>query len=171
MFRLGRQSEANSLYEHGIEGIRGAGLPVEAAKIQIQQIDALKFLGRYDDAFRRARSARRHVAKAGPAELAKLETNLGNVYFHLDRYKEALQHYNRAKELLSGVSDDTVHGVVDFCGACVFIELDRPDEALALLHSVAAAHECTGMALRSALVPCQIANLLYLQGHYNSVLA
>src|SRR5215469_15925866 len=42
MFTEGRHSEANTLYERGISDIRAAGLPVEAAKIQIQQIDALK---------------------------------------------------------------------------------------------------------------------------------
>src|SRR5262245_7665519 len=137
MFTLGRHSEANNLYQDGIAAIRAAGLPVEAAKIQIQQIDALKYLGRYDDAFKQARSARKYAAKAGPTELAKLETNLGNVYFHLDRYKEALQHYNKAKELLPEDCDDTVSGLIDFCRSCVFIELDRPNEAVALLHDVA----------------------------------
>jgi CHAT domain-containing protein len=171
MFTLGRHSEANNLYENGIDAIRSAGLPVEAAKIQVQQIDALKFLGRYDDAFKRARSARKHVTKAGPLELAKLETNLGNVYFHLDRYKEALQHYNKAKELLSGVSDATIHGVVDFCRSCVFIELDQPDEAVRLLQDVAGAHEREGKALVGAQIRCQMAYLEYLRGNYNSALA
>jgi CHAT domain-containing protein len=143
---------------------------MEAAKIQIQQIDALKFLGRYDDAFKRARSARRYLAQADPMELAKLETNLGNVYFHLDRYKDALQHYNKAKELLSGVPDATVHGVVDFCRSCVFIELDRPDDALGLLHDVVAAYERAGKTLTSAQIRCQMAYLQYLRGNYNSAL-
>jgi len=171
MFTLGRHSEANSLYKNGIDAIRAAGLPVEAAKIQIQQIDALKFLGRYEDAFKSARAARRYVAQAGPLELAKLETNLGNVYFHLDRYKEALQRYNKAKELLAEVSDETVHGLVDFCRSCVFIELDKPDQALALLHDVARAHESAGKTLISAQVRCQMAYLEYLRGNYNSALA
>jgi CHAT domain-containing protein len=171
MFTLGRHSEANTLYENGIDLIRAAGLPVEAAKIQTQQIDALKFLGRYDEAFKSARSARRYLAKAGPLELAKLETNLGNVYFHLDRYKEAIQHYNRAKELLSDVSDPTVHGLVDFCRSCVFIELDRPDEALRLLQDLVGAHEREGKALIGAQIRCQMAYLQYLRGNYNSALA
>jgi len=171
MFTLGRHSEANTLYETGIDAIRAAGLPVEAAKIQTQQIDALKFLGRYDEAFKSARSARKYVAQAGPVELAKLETNLGNVYFHLDRYKQALQYYNRAKELLAGVSDGTVHGLVDFCRSCVFIELDRPDEALALLQEVIKAHETAGKELVSAQIRCQMAYLQYLRGNYNSALA
>src|SRR5215471_12892586 len=171
MFTEGRHSEANSLYQNGIDAIRAAGLPIEAAKIQIQQIDALKFLGRYDDAFKGARAARRYAAQAGPIELAKLETNLGNVYFHLDRYKEALQRYNRAKGLLVDVSDDTVHGIVDFCRSCVFLELDRPDEALELLHEVVKAYDRTGKRLIAAQIRCQIAYLQYLRGNYNSALA
>ena len=171
LFTLGRHGEANSLYDAAISTIRGAGLPAEAAMIQIHQIEALKFLGRYQDAFRTARTARRSLTRAGKVPIAQLETNVGNVYFHLDRYKIALQHYDKARRMLARAGDASMRAVVDFCRSCVYIEMDRPDEALRLLESVSAAYERAGKKLASSHVRCQMAYLEYLRGNYNAALA
>jgi hypothetical protein len=42
--------------------------------------DVLMKLGRYAEALRQARSARRVLTNAGPVHLAQLETHVGNVY-------------------------------------------------------------------------------------------
>ncbi|HYM00597.1 MAG TPA: CHAT domain-containing protein, partial [Blastocatellia bacterium] len=171
LYTQGQHLKANELYNVGVKALHGAGLRTEAAMVQVQQIDSLKFLGRYDDAIRTARTARQHLAKAGKIPLAQLETNLGNVYFHLDRYKIALQHYDRARAMLARTGAPVMRGLVDFCRSCVYIEMDQPDRALKVLESAGRAHQAAGKTLISAQVRCQAAYIDFLRGNFNSALA
>ncbi|MGH9824266.1 MAG: hypothetical protein ACREDR_13555, partial [Blastocatellia bacterium] len=171
LYTQGQHLKANDLYTAGVSALQGAGLRTEAAMVQVQQIDTLKFLGRYDDAIQTAKTARRHLAKAGKVPLAQLETNLGNVYFHLDRYKVALQHYDRARAMLARAGGPTMRGLVDFCRSCVYIEIDQPERALKVLDSASRAHEAAGKTLISAQVRCQAAYIDFLRGNFNSALA
>src|SRR5262249_48985073 len=59
----GNHQQANALYDQASNMMRSAGLSAEAAKIHKQQIDALMYLGRYDDALALARTARPHLKR------------------------------------------------------------------------------------------------------------
>ncbi len=166
----GRHSQADEFYERAINAMRTAKLRTEAARIQKQHIDALKHLGRYADALQVARAARRVLARSDAVELAQLETNVGNIYYQLDRYKKALEHYDRAREIFQSAGDDAMRAFVDFSRSNVFTETDRPDEALTLLESAAAAWEKAGRDLLAAQARFHIAYLQFLKGNYNSAL-
>jgi CHAT domain-containing protein len=167
----GRHQEANRLYERAIGVLQSSGLAPDAARIQKQQVDALMFLGRYQEALSAGRAARRHLRREGPVELAQLEMNVGNVYYHLDRYSVALSHYDRARTLLSEEGDDSMRALVDLNRSNIFIEMDRPAEALKLLESVGIALSHAGKGLLETVARSQIAYLQYLRGNYNSALA
>lgn len=167
----GEHVKANDLYDAGVATLISAGLKPQAGMIQIQQLDALKFLGRYDEAIKTAKSAKRNLGNSGSLALAKLETNLGNVYFHLDKYRTALDHYDRARAMLSKSSNRTARGLIDFCRSCVYIETDQPGRAVRILESVTRAYEAAGKTLTSAQIKCQSAYLQFLRGDYNSALA
>ncbi|HJQ71393.1 MAG TPA: hypothetical protein VKA70_20615 [Blastocatellia bacterium] len=92
----GRYAQANELYTSSAEVLSGEGLKAEAAFIQAQQVYALTQAGLYGEALRLAREARRALGD-DPARLAQLETNVGTVYYRLDRYRKALEHYDRAR--------------------------------------------------------------------------
>lgn len=167
----GRYKEAGSLYESAVNALRSARLTVEAAMIQKQQVGVLNLLGRYSEALRTAREARRALAGREPLQLAQLETNVGNIYYRLDRYGKALEHFDRAHEIFSELGDDRMRAFVDFGRANVFSELDQPDRALELLESAAEAWDRTGLKMRTAQARFHIAYIHFLRGHYNTALA
>src|SRR5258708_2753033 len=96
----GDYAKANALYASVVVDLRAARLTTEAGIIQKHQVDALTQMGRCQDAFRASRSARRALNGSDPVQMAQLESNVGNIYYRLDRYKQALKHYDRAHEIL-----------------------------------------------------------------------
>jgi tetratricopeptide (TPR) repeat protein len=171
LHRSGRHAEANSLYESAIQVLREAGLKGEAATIQKPQVAALIMLGRYDDALRTARAARRVLARREPVELAQLETNIGHIYYRLDRYRQALQHYDRARGTLARSGDASMCALVDFSRSNVLLEMDRPYEALALLEEAASVFDGAGQLLQAAQSRFHMAYIEFLLGNYNKALA
>ena len=166
----GQPARANELYETSILALRRARLPREAATVQKQQVDALMHLGRYEEALAVARAARRVLKRTDPLQLAQLEVNTGNVYYMLDRYQKALDHYNLARPLFARRGDATMRAVVDFSRANIFTELDRPDEAMKLLERAVATYEKAGKTLYAAQSRYHIAYIQFLKGNYNVAL-
>ena len=74
----GRYGQANDLYRSAAQVLSSEGLKAEAAFIQVQQVYALTQAGRYSEALKTARAARRSLGD-DPARLAQLETNVGTV--------------------------------------------------------------------------------------------
>ena len=167
---LGNHSEANDFYNSAAIEMRAAKLRTHAAILQKQQVDTLTHMGRYDEALRVARAARRVLASFDRVQLAQLETHVGNVYYLLDRYPRALNHYDRARSILSGSGDRATLAVIDFSRSNIFTETDRPDEALALLESAADALDRAGRKMRAAQARFHIAYLHFLRGNYNTAL-
>jgi CHAT domain-containing protein len=167
----GDHREANHLYEAAAKTLRAHRLFMEAAVIRRQQIDALTELGQYDEALAVARGARRVLGHAGPVELAKLETNIGNTYYRLDRYKQALNRYERARVLLGSAGDPDMRAHVDLSRSNILSEMDRPDEALLLLKDAAAVWKRKKHWLMAAQAMSKIAYLNFLRGRYSAALA
>ena len=167
----GKHSEANSLYEAAAIILRERDLTLDAAIVRRQQIDALTELGLYDEAIGVARSARRVLGRAGPVELAKLETNVGNIYYRLDRYNQALRRYERARKLLASAGDADMRAHIDLSRSNILSEMDRPDEALKLLEGAAAVWKRRRQWLMASQAMSKIAYLKFLLGSYSAALA
>ena len=146
------------------------GLKAEASFIQTQQVYALTQAGLYGDALKTARAARRALGD-DPARLAQLETNIGTVYYRLDRYRRALEHYDRARDLLAVAGDDTMRALVDFNRSHILTELDRHADAFKLLESVAERYERAGQHLFAWQARFHMAYIDFLRGNYNRALA
>jgi CHAT domain-containing protein len=170
LHQQGNYQEANPLFDSAVAIMRRANLATEAAIIQKTQVDVLVYLGRFKDALRTARVARRSLAKAGMIQIAQLETNVGNIYYQLDNYKKALNHYNLAHEIFSLMGDDSMRAVVDFGRANIFTELDQPEEALVLLEGAAAIFKKSGQAFSMAQTLFHIAYIQFLRGNTNTAL-
>ena len=175
----GRYGEANALYENAVTILRAARLTLEAAGVRIQQVDASMQMGRYTDALRIARLARRTLARSLPAKLieplklvklGQLETNVGNVYYMLDHYKQALKHYDRAHEIFKATGDETMLAFVDYSRSNIFTEMDRPDEAQALLERAASAWDGAGRTLLAVQALYNLSYLQFLRGDYSGAL-
>ena len=132
----GSFADAERLYHRAGQSLKAAGLKSEAATLQMQTIGVLIDLGRYQDALRLAKAARRHLAASESVQLAQLENNIGNIYYRLDRYQQSLTHYNRARDVFSVAGDETMRAFVDFNRANVLAEMDRHAEAFG--HVIAA---------------------------------
>lgn len=170
LHHAGRYAEADALYENAINQTRAARLANEAAIIQMQRVFALTQMGRYTEALSLARASRRVLARGEPVHLAQLETNVGIIYYRLDRYKKALEHYERAREILASSGDETMRAVIDTNRSHILMELDRHTEALSLLESAARAMQGSGQKLWAAQTQFHIAYLHFLRGNYNAAL-
>ena len=166
----GRYSEANALYESAVSALNAAALTADAVSLRIQQVDAPMQMGRYPEALRIARSARRMMPRGSLFKLAQLETNVGNVYYMLDRYKLALKHYDKAHNIFKNAGDDTMLAFVDYSRSNIFTEMDRPDEAQRLLERAASAWERSGRDLLAAQALYNLSYLQFLRGNYNTAL-
>jgi tetratricopeptide (TPR) repeat protein len=166
----GRPLEARQLYERAESALGAAGLLQQAAILQKQRLDVLISAGQYQEALRVARSARRALSRGGPIQIAQLENNLGNIYYQLDQYKKALYHYNRARRLLSSSGDARMRAIVDFNRSNVFIETDKPNQALRLLKESAARFGRARQKLQRAQVHFHIAYIDFLRGNYGAAL-
>jgi CHAT domain-containing protein len=166
----GRYVEADALYESSINSIYANKLTTEAAILQTHRVFALAQMGRYADALSASRSARRALRNADPVYLAQLETNVGITYYRLDRYKKALEHYDRARELFSAAGDEAMRASIDFNRSSIIAEMDRPAEALELLERAAEVMERTGQKLWAAQTRFHIAYLQFMRGNYNTAL-
>ncbi len=170
LHHLGRYAQSEQLYDSAVSALRAARFTNDAAIIEMHRVFALTQMGRYDEALRAARAARRVLARGEPVYLAQLETNVGIIYYRLDRYKKALEHYERAREILASSGDETKRAVVDTNRAHVLKEMDRPGEALALFESAIEAMERTGQKLWAAQTRFHAGYLQFMRGNYNAAL-
>jgi len=111
---LGRFQLALDTYQETVRLYTEGGDVLEGARASIAEIPALAYLSRYDEAFAVARDAETALRRHGErAYLGRLYMNKGNLYFHMDRYREALAFYKKARRYLGLVSgrDETVVGL------------------------------------------------------------
>ncbi|MFL6213590.1 MAG: CHAT domain-containing protein [Blastocatellia bacterium] len=167
----GRYQEADLLYKSAIDTTRRAKLAGEAAIIQMHRVFALTQMGRYQEALAVARLARRGLQSDSTVHLAQLETNVGIIHYRRDRYKQALAHYERARQILAASPDAALSASIDFNRSSVLTELDRPQEALGLLEATAETMERAGQNLWAAQARFHIAYLQFLRGNYGTALA
>ena len=170
LHHAGRYAEADSLYQSAIRATRAARLTTDTAVIQMHRVFALTQMGRYDEALTTARASRRVLSTRSPVHLAQLETNIGILYYRQDRYLKAIEHYQRARELLGSVGDATMRAVVDTNLSHAFMETDRHGDALCLLEGAASEMERSGQMLWAAQTRFHIGYLQFLRGDYNAAL-
>lgn len=170
LHHAGRYVEADSLYESAIRATRAARLTTDTAVIQMHRVFALTQMGRYGEALATARASRRVLSKRSPIHLAQLETNVGILYYRLDRYPKAIEHYERARRLLASEGDETMRAVVDTNLSHALMETDRHGDALRLLEGAAGEMERSGQTLWAAQTRFHIGYLQFLRGNYNAAL-
>ncbi|HSB11895.1 MAG TPA: CHAT domain-containing tetratricopeptide repeat protein [Blastocatellia bacterium] len=170
LHHIGRYDEADSLYQSAIRATRAARLTTDTAVIQMHRVFALTQMGRYDEALATARASRRVLSVRSPVYLAQLETNVGILYYRLDRYRKAIEHYERARKILESCGDDTMRAVVDTNLSHALMEVDRHSDALRLLESAARTMERSGQKLWAAQTRFHIGYLQFLRGNYNAAL-
>src|SRR5689334_13625627 len=95
-YALGRHRPALTLYKRAIRSFEVLGQDVELGRTLSVSILSLTLCGDYEAAFAAAERARAIFSKRrDELRLARLDINVGNIYYRQDRFAEALDCYNR----------------------------------------------------------------------------
>jgi tetratricopeptide (TPR) repeat protein len=161
-------------YEKAIEDYRRAaelfetqGADVEVGRSLSSGIQALIFRGQYEQAKQWASRAeaifRRHNDRL---RLARLDSNVGNIYFRQDRPAEAIERYQRALEGFEAAGEPRdIASALSNVAVCS-INLGQFSSALAHYEKTRDYCEAHGLHNLAARADYNIAYLYYLRGDY-----
>jgi CHAT domain-containing protein len=168
MFFLGGEhARAVECYSSAEIRFERLGAEIELGRTLSSSLQALIYLGRYEEAFASAEKARAIFERAGDrVRLARLDANLGNVLHRLDRFEEALKIYHRAFEELSRSAEPEAAATVLHNMAVCYISVNKFPEALAAYEEARACCERHNLPLLRAQADYNIAYLYYLRGEY-----
>ena len=164
---LGQNRSATELHAQAIALFQEAGKPIEAGRTLSSSIQPLILLGEYDRALTAADHARKIFFAAGDTlRLARLEINVGNLFHRQDRFREALDCYERAYSQL--LPDKDVEGIIAALHNMAVCRIMLNDYAKALNTYERAREFCHGRNVPLALAQADynIAYLYYLRGNY-----
>ena len=158
-------------YDAAAKLFRRAGRDVDVARTLNGGIQSLISLGKYTEAHASARKARvlfeRHGVELG---LARLDTNVANIFSRQDRWDKALPLYERAYAELSSKGEPQDVAAVLSNLALAQINLNDFERALTTYRSARAYCERHGMPLLVLQADYNIAYLYYLRGEYTRAL-
>lgn len=170
-FSRARYERALELWEAAAALFESEGAPVEVGRTLSNSLQALAYLGRADEAVKRAAAAREIFERAGDrVYLARLDSNVANLYYRQDRFPEALALYRRAYEQFLELGE--VHDVAAALRnmAVCYISLNQFEEALATHQQARAFCEEHGLLLLVVGADYNIAYLHYLRGEYTTAI-
>jgi tetratricopeptide (TPR) repeat protein len=140
---------------------------LEHALSALGLVDACMYLGRTHEALKAAEEARRVFIRHGDRlRLARLETNVGNLYHRVDALEQALERYDRAARLFEQVGAPVDRARVQHNRANVLTYLGRRAEAEALYRSAGETLAAAGEVVQAAQIRYGIACLRFLNGEY-----
>jgi CHAT domain-containing protein/tetratricopeptide (TPR) repeat protein len=169
---LGDNKQAAELHAEAVQLFSNAGNRVEEGRTRSVSIQPLILLGEYDRALQSSEKARQIFTAAGESiRLARLEINVGNIFHRQDRFREALDCYERAYRELQ--PDKDAEGIVAALHnmAICRISLNEYVEALDAYEQARAIGAAKNMPLAVAQADYNIAYLHYSRGDYARALS
>jgi CHAT domain-containing protein len=167
LWSLGQNKQAAELHGRAIRLFDEVGKPIEAGRTLSISIQPLILLGEYERAYAAAERAREIFTSAEDAvRLARLDINVGNIFHRQDRFREALDCYERAySELLP---DKDVEGLIAALHnvAMCLIMLNEYEKASSAYDEVIKLCEERKLPLAMAQAEYNRAYLHYLRGSY-----
>lgn len=171
-----RYREAVALFEEGHDRFLAAGLPDEAARMDVGRVWALAYVGRFEDALTLAaeiepvltRLAQGHgqEREADLRRLGGLSNNVGITYELMGRYEEALEAYDRQVAIARELKDDLEMAHVQHNRACALTYLNLFDEALDTFGDAEAGFKTDGATADLARLAFNRGTLYARWGHY-----
>jgi len=167
-----RYSEALKHYKAALKLYRRLGEDLDVGRtLSGGALQTLIYLGRYDEALKAAREARRIFERhCDRLRLARLDSNMGNILYRQNRFQEALTLYERAHEALAEVGEpQDVAAVLSNMAVCL-MHLNDFETALHRFDEARGYCETHDMPLLVAQADYNIAYLHYLRGEYTRAL-
>ncbi len=163
----GQNAQAAELHAQAVQLFAEAGNSNQEARTLSVSIQPLILLGEYDRALAAAERARAIFTTAGDdLRLARLDINVGNIFHRQDRFREALECYQRTlKQLLPDKDAEGIIAALHNIAVCL-ISLNEYQEALSAYEQ--ARQFCLQQNLPRAVVQADynIAYLYYFRGEY-----
>jgi len=168
---LGQNKQASELHAEAIQLFEEVGNPVEAARTLSISIQPLILLGEYERAHVAAERARTiFTAAQDMVRLARLEINVGNIFHRQDRFREALDCYERAySQLLPDKDHEGLIAALHNVAMCLIMvdEYERADNAYEQVSNLCRERK---MPVAMAQAEYNRAYLCYLRGAYGQAI-
>lgn len=167
-YALGNYRAALRLYAQAIQLFEDLDDQTELGRTLSVSILSLSLCGKYEAAFAAAERARAiFTVQKDARRLARLDINLGNVYYRQDRFAEALDCYKRAYPVVLEHYDAEGVGVVLSNLAVCLISVGEFPQALRTYEEAREACRRHNMPRLVAQADYNIAYLYYLRGEYS----
>jgi CHAT domain-containing protein len=168
LYSGGAHQQAVELYVQAAAGFAAAGLDNERARTLSSSLQSLILLSRYDEAHRSALEAERILLQTGDLlRLARLDTNVGNIYFRQDRARDAVIRYTRALAGFRSMGQPKDIAAALSNLAVAYTNLGQFSQALASYREARDQSEAHGLAPLVAQADYNIAYLYFLRGDYS----
>jgi tetratricopeptide (TPR) repeat protein len=171
LWSLGQNKQAAELHAQAIHLFEAVGKSVEAGRTLSISIQPLILLGEYERAHAAGERARTIFTEAqDTVRLARLDINVGNIFHRQDRFREALDFYERAFSQLA--PDKDAEGIIAALHnvAMCLIMLDEYERAQSTYDQVFQFCRERNMPLAMAQVEYNTAYLHYLRGAYGQAI-
>jgi CHAT domain-containing protein len=168
---LGQNEPASQHHARAIRLFEQAGNTIETGRTLSSSIQPLILLGEYERALAAAERARKIFSAAGEAvRLARLDINVGNVFHRQDRFREALDCYERAySQLLPAKDTEGIVAALHNAAVCL-TAMNEYERALSTYSLVRKWGQKGHMPLAVAQAEYNIAYLYYLRGRYGQAI-
>lgn len=166
--------EAVKLYDEARQWACAAGNEVEAARSQVGKISGLVQLSRLPEAIQTAQEIKGVLLQHGEIISAAITLkNQADAYTALSNYKQALEVYDEALQLLEELDTPYAYSqraVIIYNSAYPLIQQNRLPEALERTQAALQICQQQNNRTQAATVQQRIAECYYLQGHFNKAL-
>ncbi len=171
LYVTGQHAAAVDLHHQAEALFDAAGNTHELGRTLSGSIQPLLLLGQYNRAFSAAERAKQiFLAERDEWRLARLEINVGNIYYRQDRFAEALGCYERAYQGLPAQQDpEGVAAVLSNIATCC-ISLSEFSKALDAYQQARTFCQEHAMPLLVTQADYNIAYLHYLRGEYSKAI-
>ena len=166
-YRRRKYEHSLALYAEALALYESLGDDLEAGRTLNSSLQSLIYLGRYSEAMENAERARSTFLRLGDRlRLARLDANMGNVFYRQDRFEEALALYQSAYHafLEIGEPQDVAISLKNTATCQISMNLFREGlETYQKARAYCVEHQ---MPLLVAVADYNIAYLYYLRGEY-----
>ncbi len=161
----GHAADALQLYRRAQRTYRNARDGLTAARIGRAMVDALMYLGRYDDAIKTGRQAANTFRRKGlDFEWAQTLCNIGNVYHRRDDNPRALDAYDRALPMIIDAGHKAAEALIQFNRGNILANLNRLSDARSSYQAAQRVYTDLGMELAAAQAEYSLAYVTFLEG-------